>query len=393
MTAGKRFRRRAGRLGLAAAACAALAASWFAAPRTAEAGYAAYVVDAETGTVLHRENADTLNYPASLAKMMTLYLVFESLDHGAVSLDTALPVSRRAAQRPPSRIGLRAGGRIALRDAIRTLAVKSANDVATVIAEYFSGSEAEFARLMTARARALGMANTTFRNASGLPDRQQRTTARDIATLALALYGRFPHRTHFFATRSVEWNGTRYRNTNRLLGNYPGMNGIKTGYIRASGFNLAASVERGGVHVIAVVMGGKTSASRNARMRQLLDRALGEASEIRDFAAAPPVPRARPGSEPIRAAAAAPPPVLHGGWSIQVGAYSRLDAAEQALDLAQFAAPSLHGNGERRIVRISGGRALYRALRVGMTESAARQACGEMALHELPCIVAAAPAF
>lgn len=359
------------------------------------AGYAAYVVDAATGAVLHRENADTLNYPASLAKMMTLYIVFESLDHGVVSLDTALPVSRRAAERPPSRIGLRAGGRIELRDAIRTLAVKSANDVATVIAEYFSGSEAEFARLMTNRARALGMANTTFRNASGLPDRKQRTTARDIAALALALYGRFPHHTHFFATRSVEWGGRRYRNTNRLLGKYPGMNGIKTGYIRASGFNLAASVERGGVHVIAVVMGGKTSASRNARMRQLLDRALADASEMRDFSAAPPVPRARPGSQPIHAAAAAaaPPPVLHGGWSIQVGAYSRLDAAEQALDLAQFAAPSLHGNGERRIVRISGSRALYRALRVGMTESAARRACGEMARHELPCIVAAAPAF
>ena len=386
-----RFRRRTGRLALAAAAAAALAA-WSAAPRAAVAGYAAYVVDAATGAVLHRENADTLNYPASLAKMMTLYLVFESLDHGVVSLDTALPVSRRAAGRPPSRIGLRAGGRIELRDAIRTLAVKSANDVATVIAEYFSGSEAEFARLMTARARALGMANTTFRNASGLPDRQQRTTARDIATLALALYGRFPHHTHFFSTRSVRWNGRSYRNTNRLLGVYPGMNGIKTGYIRASGYNLAASVERDGLHVVAVVMGGKSSKARNARMRRLLDRALAGAAEIGDFMAAPPIPRARPGSQPIRAAAA-PAPVLHGGWSIQVGAYSRLDAAEQALDLAQFAAPSMHGNGERRIVRIDGRRALYRALRVGMTESAARRACGEMARHELPCIVAAAPAF
>ena len=377
----------------ALAACAAfvlLAAG----ERPAHAGYAAIVVDAATGATLHRENADTLNYPASLAKMMTLYLVFESLDHGVVSLDTRLPVSAYAAARPPSKLGLPAGGRIALRDAIRTLATKSANDVATVIAEYFSGSEAAFARLMTSRARALGMSRTTFRNASGLPDRRMKTTARDIATLGMALYRRFDHYTHFFAERSVRWGGRSLRNTNRLLGAYPGMNGIKTGYIRASGFNLAASVERDGVHIIAVVMGGKSSKARNARMRTLLDRALADARASRNFLATVRRPRAKPapggGARPAVAAAAVAIP--RGAWSIQVGAYSRRDAAARALELARFAAPGLLA-GQDEIEEIRGGEGiLYRARQTGLTEEDARRACGEIALHRLPCAVVEAPA-
>ncbi len=365
----------------------------------ARAGYAAYVVDVRSGAVLHEENADTLNYPASLAKMMTLYLVFESLDHGVITLDTKLPVSARAASRPPSRLGLAAGSRIRLRDAIRTLAAKSANDVATVIAEYFSGSEPVFARLMTARARALGMTRSTFHNASGLPDRRQRTTARDVATLALALYERFPQYTHFFANRSVTWRGARYRNTNRLLGSYPGMNGIKTGYIRAAGYNLAASVERDGLHVIAVVLGGKTAKRRNDRMRVLLDRALADATQIRNVLAAARRPRIkpRPGASVVQAAAIAPLRVAaisvpSGEWSIQVGAYSRHAAAERALDLVWFAAPALLSSGERRVERISGADGiLYRARQTGLTETDARRACDEIRRHDLPCTVIAVP--
>ena len=380
-------RRRGPRLLVAAALAFALCG---AADRAARAGYAAFVIDARTGSVLHRENADTLNYPASLTKLMTLYLVFESLDHGVIALDTRLPVSARAASRPPSRIGLRAGQTIALRDAIRTLAVKSANDVATVIAEYFSGSEQRFARLMTARARALGMTRTTFRNASGLPDRRQRTTARDVATLSLALYKRFPHHVHYFASRSVTFRGQRYRNTNRLLAFYPGMNGIKTGYIHASGYNLAASVERDGMHVIAVVMGGKTARRRNDRVRVLLDRTLVQAAETRDFLASVRRPRPRPVRGAARAADG--PAAWRGGWSIQLGAYAGRDAAEEALDVAQFVEPRLYTDGERRIERIARrGTTLYRALHVGLTEGGARRACGEMERHALPCAVVAAP--
>lgn len=380
-------------MGAALVAAAAAAA----AERPAHAGYAAFVVDAGSGAVLHRENADTLNYPASLTKMMTLYIVFESLDHGVVSLDTKLPVSRRAASRPPSKIGLRAGEKIALGDAVRLMAVKSANDVATTIAEYFSGSEAAFAQLMTSRARALGMRNTTFRNASGLPDRRQRTTARDVATLALSIYERFPHYTHFFATRSATWRGKRYRNTNRLLGVYPGMNGIKTGYISASGFNLAASVERDGFHIVAVVMGGKTSKRRNARMRTLLDRALADAGRSREFLAAVRRPRPKPtpaalASSPAPTVAAADYASEGGAWSIQLGAYSERDAAERILEVAHFVVPGLASGGERRVETVAGQRGvLYRARQVGLGEDEARRACGEIKRHNLPCLVVPTP--
>ena len=380
---------------------ALVAAAASAAERPAHAGYAAFVVDAGSGAVLHRENADTLNYPASLTKMMTLYIVFESLDHGVVSLDTKLPVSRRAASRPPSKIGLRAGEKIALGDAVRLMAVKSANDVATTIAEYFSGSEAAFAQLMTSRARALGMRNTTFRNASGLPDRRQRTTARDVATLALAIYERFPHYTHFFATRSATWRGKRYRNTNRLLGVYPGMNGIKTGYISASGFNLAASVERDGFHIVAVVMGGKTSKRRNARMRTLLDRALADSGRSREFLASVRRPRPRPKPTPgAPALSPAPAPTVaaadyangSGAWSIQLGAYSERDAAERILEVAHFVVPGLAAGGERRVETVAGQRGvLYRARQVGLGEDEARRACGEIKRHNLPCLVVPTP--
>lgn len=347
------------RSGAGFVAVLAIVAAYALFPRPAVAGYAAHVVDAHTGAVLHSENADVHNYPASLAKMMTLYLVFESLDHGVIGFHTALPVSARAAARPPSKIGLRAGTRIALRDAIRTLATKSANDVATVVAEYFSGSEDRFARLMTARARALGMTQTTFRNASGLPDTRQRTTARDMVTLALALYERFPHYAHFFAGHSVTWRGKRYRNTNRLLTSYPGMDGIKTGYIRASGFNLAASARRDGTHIVAVVMGGKTAKRRDARVRELLDRAFSRATTQ-----------------------------ASDRWLIQVGVFSRRAAAESALDDAHRAIPNLRAAGERRIEPISGNRGtLYRARHYGLTKIEAHNACAELKRRTRDCLV------
>ena len=241
------------------------------ATETAEARYASIVVDGETGEVLRSRNADIRRYPASLTKMMTLYLLFEAVDEGRLSLTSKLKVSKRAAGQPASKLGLRAGSTIRVEDAIKALAVKSANDIAVVVAEALGGTEVEFARQMTRKAKALGMSRTTFRNASGLPNRKQRSTARDMAQLARALMRDFPHRYHYFDDESFRYRGRVHRSPNKLLGSYRGMDGIKTGYIRASGFNLAASAERDGRRVVAVVFGGKTARSRNRHMANLLD--------------------------------------------------------------------------------------------------------------------------
>lgn len=237
----------------------------------AQARYASIVIDAESGEVLRSRNADTRRYPASLTKMMTLYLLFEAIDNGTFSLDSKLKVSKRAAGQSPSKLGLAAGSTIRAEDAIKALIVKSANDIAVVVAEALGGTEVEFARKMTRKAQALGMSRTTFRNASGLPNRKQRSTARDMAQLASALMRDFPHRYHYFDNQRFRYKGREHRTPNKLLARYRGMDGIKTGYIRASGFNLVASAERDGRRVIAVVFGGKTGRSRNAHMANLLD--------------------------------------------------------------------------------------------------------------------------
>ena len=241
------------------------------AAESAQARYASIVIDAETGEVLRSRNADIRRYPASLTKMMTLYLLFEAIDEGRLSLTSKLKVSKRAGGQPASKLGLRAGSAIRVEDAIKALAVKSANDIAVVVAEALGGTEVEFAKKMTAKARALGMSRTTFRNASGLPNRKQRSTARDMAQLARALMRDFPHRYHYFDDQRFRYSGRVHRTPNRLLDSYRGMDGIKTGYIRASGFNLVASAERDGRRVIAVVFGGKTARSRNSHMASLLD--------------------------------------------------------------------------------------------------------------------------
>lgn len=233
--------------------------------------YAAIVVNADSGRVLYEYESDAPRYPASLTKMMTVYLMFEALDSGRMRLDTPIPVSAYAASRPPTKIGFKPGQSIDARSAILALCVKSANDVATAVAEHLGGTEANFARMMTAEARRLGMRSTTFRNASGLPDPGQVTTARDMATLAVALRERFPHHYHYFSNRSFTYAGKRIEGHNDLLGTVPGVDGLKTGYIRASGFNLATSILRGGRRYVAVVMGGKTGAKRNAHMIELIE--------------------------------------------------------------------------------------------------------------------------
>ena len=258
-----------------AAMIASFVPALFAAPREVEErAHAAIVVDVGSGEVLFEENAEGLRYPASLTKMMTLYLLFEEIAAGRMAPDDPLFVTASAVRQPPAKIGLEDGATIRVEDAARAMAVKSANDVAVVIAENLAGDEAAFAARMTRTARSLGMADTVFVNASGLPDTGQVTTARDMAILARALKVRHPRFAAYFAAKEFRYNGRRFETTNKLLGEVAGVDGIKTGYIRLSGFNLAASARRGGRSIIVVVMGGKTGRARDAEVTRLIDAHL-----------------------------------------------------------------------------------------------------------------------
>ncbi len=236
------------------------------------APYAAMVIDARTGEVLHSRNADTRLHPASLTKMMTLYVTFEAIKNGEITLDTRVSISKRAAAEPPSKLGLKAGQRIALRYLIRAAAVKSANDAATALAEAIGGSEAAFARRMNKTAKALGMTRTTFKNAHGLTETGHLSTARDMTTLGRHLFYDYPQYYNLFSRRSTNAGVKVVRHTNRkFLAAYKGADGIKTGYTQAAGFNLVASAERGKERVIATVFGGRSTATRNAKVAELLD--------------------------------------------------------------------------------------------------------------------------
>jgi D-alanyl-D-alanine carboxypeptidase len=236
------------------------------------APYAAYVIDARTGEVLHARNADTRLHPASLTKMMTLYLAFEAIEKGEISLDTMVTISKNAAAEPPTKLGLQSGQKIAMRYLIRAASVKSANDAATAIGEALSGSEARFARRMTRTAKALGMSRTTFKNAHGLTEKGHMSTAHDMTILGRHILYDYPQYYNLFSRRTTDAGVREVANTNRrLLASYKGADGIKTGYTRAAGSNLVASAERGNERIIATVFGGKSSASRNAKVAELLD--------------------------------------------------------------------------------------------------------------------------
>lgn len=247
--------------------------------------YAAIVVDADTGEVLHARNQDDPRYPASLTKVMTLYLLFDAIDAGDVSLTDKMKVSRNAAAQPPSNLRLRAGDTISVEDAIYALVTKSANDVAVVVAEFLGGSERKFAGMMTDKARDLGLSNTTFRNASGLPNTAQLTTARDLAILADALLDNHGGYYHYFQTQRFSWGGMSYKSHNNLIGAVDGVDGIKTGYTRASGFNLMTSAERDGHRIIAIMLGGASAKSRDAHVTDLVESAfvaIGQTPEVID---------------------------------------------------------------------------------------------------------------
>ena len=240
--------------------------------------YAGIVIDAKTGKTLYSHKADATRYPASLTKMMTMYMMFEALAEGKMTKKTRIRMSRYAASKPPSKLGIKAGGSIAAEHAILALATKSANDVAAAVAEHLGGTEGNFGKMMTRKARQLGMKRTTFKNASGLTSRGQVTTARDMARLGIALREHFPQYYRYFQTTNFSYGGRRYGNHNKLLGRVKGVDGIKTGYTRASGFNLVSSVQTGGRSIVAVVLGGRTGKSRNAQMQNLIGKYLRKAS-------------------------------------------------------------------------------------------------------------------
>lgn len=362
------------------------------------ARYAALIIEPQTGKVLHAVDPDVRTPPASLTKMMSLYMLFEALDSGKVTLDQSLPVSRKAQRRAPSRLGLKRGQTITVRDIIGALVTKSANDAATVLAEGLAGTEAEFARRMTTKAHALGMTRTVFRNASGLPDRYQRSTARDLSVLAIALARDYPQYYHHFSTEFFRYKGRRFRNHNRLLARYSGTDGIKTGYIRAAGYNLAVSVERNGRRLIGVVLGGKSAKWRDRRMSQLLTKAFkslaGEPLVAgRDFPsgtakAAPAKKRkvrrsARRSKKSKKRVAKAP----RKDWAIQVGVFERYAPAHLAATRAARAVPSLL-RSPVAIIRDEGDSGdNFHARIVGMTEATARNACGKLKKKKLDCLV------
>jgi len=364
----------------------------------AQAGYASFVMDAQTGQIFHARNADTRNFPASLTKIMTLFMVFEALDTGKLSLDQRLPVSRRAAGQTPSKLGLKVGQTVTVDAAIRALSVKSANDVATVVAEAIGGTEIKFAQMMTRRARALGMSRTTFKNASGLPNRGQLSTARDMAILAKEMLDRFPARYAYFSDLTFKYGTRTFSNHNKLLRTYDGMDGIKTGYIRASGFNLVASAERDGVRLIGVVLGGKTGKSRDAHMASLLNRSWGRARNNSTFAALPiPKPLVPGRARTTPYASPTLPPVASAGatsgvpdWGVQVGAFRGFGRAHT---VAGEASQKLYGLPTTAGIEIlpldNNGKILFRARIVGMERDIARSACRQLRRTGVQCAMVA----
>jgi D-alanyl-D-alanine carboxypeptidase len=247
--------------------------------------FSSIIVDGNSGATLSANNPDASRHPASLTKIMTLYLLFERLESGKLKLDSEMDVSEHASEQAPTKLGLRPGQTIKVEDAIKGLVTRSANDAAVVIAEAIAGDEDDFAKLMTRKARALGMTRTVYRNASGLPDDAQVTTARDQSTLGRAIQDRFPRHYRYFSTSVFNYHGHSIRNHNKLLGNVEGVDGIKTGYTRASGFNLVTSMRRGNRHLVGVVLGGRSGGSRDAIMRNLLAENLEKAAGKRTVAA------------------------------------------------------------------------------------------------------------
>lgn len=419
--------------------------------------YSAIVMEADSGTVLFDRYADAKRFPASLTKMMTLYLLFDEIEAGRLSLDTELSVSKQAAGQPPSKLGLAVGSKIDVESAIEALVVKSANDVAVVVAEGISGSEWKFAQAMTEKAHAIGMRNTSFKNASGLPNSRQMTTARDLATLSQRLIQDHPRYFHYFNTQEFVWNGRTHRTHNALVRTYEGADGLKTGYTARSGFNLASTAERDGVRLIGVVLGGRSVRTRDAHMKEILTAGFADVASkpalIAALYRATPTPRLKPtlvaelerknavptvagnddlrreltiaaaslgpvGSparapsdrlgaliasantsddfneyERVRLSALTPAEDFLGegdfddlsAWSVQIGAYTTKEMAQQELETAAIAAGLLDHARSVATMPKGDGTTLYRARFTNLSEVDAAATCDKIRNAQLSC--------
>jgi D-alanyl-D-alanine carboxypeptidase len=350
--------------------------------------YASIVIEAESGRVLSAVNADEQRHPASLTKMMTLYMVFEALRDRRITLNQLVPVSPHAASMSPSKLGLVPATRITVQEAILGLVTKSANDAASALGELLGGAEERFGQMMTLRARALGMSRTVFHNASGLPDPDQWTTASDLATLARHLIHDFPSEYSYFSTPRFIFHGRTIFTHDHMLETYPGADGIKTGYTEASGFNLVTSAVRGNVRLIGVVLGAAHAGERDLHMASLLDQGF-ERMDVPVSARPGP---ARGGFIASAQAAVIPPPTPQVAsltprthpprWAVQVGAFTSEAAARQAA----VAARHLAGAGDVRVEQAASmGKPVWRAQLSGMNEAEAHGACAVLARHKMAC--------
>jgi D-alanyl-D-alanine carboxypeptidase len=396
------------------------------------ASYADIVIDADTGQILHSTNADSLRHPASLTKMMTLYLTFQALEAGKINLRQSFSISANASEQSPSKLGLRRGQTIRVEDAIMGLVTESANDAAVVLAEGLGGSTQNFARMMTKQAHALGMNHTNFDNPSGLPDDAQVTTARDMAILGDALIHHYPQFYPYFSTDSFTYAGIYHHNHNHLMDRYDGMDGIKTGYIRASGFNLVASAKRGGTRLIGAVFGGHSATARDNQMAQLLDDAFARAQsekaspraaaahapqddaqgdtadddgEVVHYVTLPakiaavftPTPPAHTNGQPVPVSLSNPAPaptpltkaqISSQSWGIQIGAYSDVDVGRAALANAVSMMPAMLGSAEKQIIPLTttNGVTVYRARLVNIDMKSAQTACSSLMRQGINCL-------
>lgn len=411
-------------------------------PVMAKSKFAAIAVDAKTGKILFSRDADAQRFPASLTKIMTLYVLFQELKARRLTLNSRFVVSKHAASMQPSKLGLKPGSTIRVEDAIKALVTKSANDIAVTVAEGVSKSEYAFAQRMTRTARYLGMTRTRFRNASGLPNGQQITTARDMATLGLRIQRDFPKYYKYFKTSKFRYKGRVYGNHNRLLGRYKGTDGIKTGYTRASGYNLTSSVRRGNRHIIGVVLGAKSGRTRNAYMMSMLTRAfkripnrknaviaslagkppgLKPTPKVAETAPLPqpkPVPASQappeptvvaivPQPKPAPAELTVPPkpkvldtaanttilqqtPDAKPGWSIQIGAFSdKAEAQRRLSDTLNLGLSQLAGKAAFTMAFYKKDQLLYRARIGGFDQKEARNTCRALKRQSISCFTLA----
>lgn len=406
------------------------------APVDAKPRFAAIAVDAKSGKILFSRDADSHRYPASLTKVMTLYIVFQDLKAGRITLNSKFVVSKHAASMQPSKLGLKPGAKIRVEDAIKALVTKSANDIAVTVAEGISKTEYAFAQRMTRTARYIGMTRTKFRNASGLPDRQQVTTARDMATLGLRVQRDFPKYYRYFSIRKFTYKGRNYFTHNRLLGRYKGTDGIKTGYTRASGFNLTSSVRRGNRHIIGVVLGARSGRSRNDYMMSMLTRSFkrlpsNKRKDIASLAGKPPglstkpkpqvatkapLPAPKPAKETVTATVVpkpAPKPTVSpagviapgkptvllpttvantdtqtppSSWAIQIGAFSdEMEAKRRLAATLGLGITQLSGKAPFTVAFYKNDKLLYRARIRGFNQKEARNTCRALKRQSISC--------